>query len=643
MATHLTLTNWQCHEALEIVLRQPINLIVSSNMAGKTAIRDGIEFLIAGTGQLRGIATKKDLAFLSIRDGAKECTVELTVHGPDGEFEFQAVRSMNRTGAQTLTCGGKDGPREFGKLGDAQDYLWTLLKLTAEQLRGMLGAEALFVLHPNDRRKLVSSVLGELAIPELEIRTALENRGPREEDAVEFAKLVTTRGWRAAEEEAGRRRADAKGMAKAMGDPPAPVSHYRPPWREDLVNLSQIRAEDITTRLESYRQTVARQQQETAHDRGSLEERLRGLEGRQGELKRQLEELEQEPGNLSAAEEAERLARGRYEAAKNAQEEAAGKAAQLQVDVDWIEQGEPVKPDLCPVIVGRPKCPFTKPKLEAHLQKITAEQGQIRAQHTAALERLSDADEALGRMASAHSSTEREAARLRKIPDQIAGLDAELVGIDSEIEQASVQLADASDAKPADGSFLRTRIEQGEHMLDAKREFDRQTERAATYAETISGHEEDARRWDIIAQALKPDGIEGEFSDRFLSPMREALERFGKRFGGIRLDQEFNVELLWEGSWRRWQQLSESGRLRIGYAVQFAFAHLCRFPFLIIDQIDHLDGPGKRQLIETLRDVAPEFRSVLGLATLQRPKPSASPFEDVVSWHLDGGKLRRIN
>ena len=52
MAMHLRVENWMCHERLDVEFESPVALVVSRNMAGKSALRDAIEFAVAGTGQL---------------------------------------------------------------------------------------------------------------------------------------------------------------------------------------------------------------------------------------------------------------------------------------------------------------------------------------------------------------------------------------------------------------------------------------------------------------------------------------------------------------------------------------------------------------------------------------------------------------
>jgi hypothetical protein len=287
---------------------------------------------------------------------------------------------------------------------------------------------------------------------------------------------------------------------------------------------------------------------------------------------------------------------------------------------------------------------MTPKKLEAHVEAMNQRRDEIEAEIEKLEARIGNArglvDVAADRVEDAKAWLEFEKARR----DSIVALNERISAIEGEIERKSTELAEAQDAKEeaTDGRFVEERIRQGEMTLKAKQAFDRDRERAESYDIDIEAQTAKRDRFDAIAQALKPDQVEAVFASKLVAPVRESIEVFGKRFGGMRLDSEFNVEMFWDGKWRRWHQLSESGRLRIGYAVQFTFAKLCGFPLLVLDQIDHLDAEGKFILLETLRDISPHFRCVVGLATLSRPKPSPAPIENVLTWHLHGGELRRV-
>lgn len=653
MGMQLLLKNWMCHENVELEFESPVNLVVSQNMAGKTALRDAVEFAIAGTGLLRGISTKKDLALLSIRDDEPECSVELICEVPAErrhtlkflKDKFGVERTMNRAGVQKLRVLRGDGTVETKSLGDAQKMIWSALGLEWEQLRSALAAEALFVLPYAERRNLISSLAGDQGIDRNELVDLMMRRSIDQPDAEEFATFVQTTGWRPAQQTAERRRADEKARIKGLGEKAAPDPMFRPPWRKEPLDLRSFGVEDVEGRLKVLRDSLASQQVDTAHDRGAIEGRLKGLEEEQENVRREVEQLEEQgPVDVGEREKRVRLDQNTVDLAQQAQREAVDEINALEKEAGVAHHLDQLtRPDPCPVIPGGPKCPMTPAKLKAHEAALKDRDELIGHKLSAARDRVSSANERLKvDEAMLQDSRDKLAAETSR-RDALTSRATRLDSIEDAIERASAELADIPDEPaPDDGLFTRERVSQGEKTLAAKRAFDQAHEQAASYDSKKTRYEADRDRWDRVAQALKPEEVEAVFTERTLGPVRESLEKFGKKFGGIRLTSECSVELYWEGRWRRWQQLSESGRLRIGYAVQYAFARACGFPLLVIDQIDHLDREGKWALLETLRDVSPEFASVLGLATLQRKSTTPAPFQSVATYVLTGGVVARV-
>jgi hypothetical protein len=640
----LAVQNWMCHERLELEFASPVNLVVSQNMAGKTALRDAVEFAISGTGMLRGITTKKELALLSIRDDASECVVDLTVS--DGERElFHVERSMNRAGTQKLEVSYAGHEAQVEKLREAQEAIWNVLEMNEGQLRAVLAAESLFVLSPADRRTLIGSVMGGQGIEPEELLDQLTRRGIDQADAQEFGSMVISTGWRKAQETAEKRRAEAKAGLKALGTRSEPDYRFQPPWREEPLDLRSFDVSDVEGRLTIVREQLAKHQAGAARDLGAIEGQLKAKEAQQEDLRREVELLEADPDvDIGRREENHRLAQEGLKQAERAVRDQVDAIVALEKEAGVsVHQDQLSRPDPCPVIPGGPKCPMTPKKLEAHAAALKDRVELIGHKLDAARDSLGNANELVKVKESQLRTANEQLQAATHRRDRITGHTAALSTLEDEIERLCKELADAKDAPdPGDGAFLRNRVSQGEQTLEAKQRFDLEMGLASTHDERTKTYQADVGRWDRVAQALKPDQVEAVFTERAAGTVRESLERFGKRFGGIRLTSEMAVELYWEGRWRRYQQLSESGRLRIGYAVQYAFAVACGFPLLVLDQIDHLDQDGKWALLETLRDISPEFSSVLGLATLQREAPSAAPFENVATYYLHDGFVGRV-
>jgi DNA repair exonuclease SbcCD ATPase subunit len=637
----LSLTNWQCHRNLELDFAFPLEVFFADNMRGKSAIRDAIEFAIAGTGTLRGIATKKDLAKLSIHDDASECSVSLRLP------EIAIERSMKRSGVQELVfaeSGSETSRIAGGKLTETQARLWAALGITERQLRAVLDAHSLFVLAPNERRELVASVLGEVAIDEEELVSNFARRGISNKDASDVAKSILGSGWRATEQGAARRRADAKLMIEALGSPPAPDPIFKRPGGREPIDLRTMRREDVENRIETLRETQLKTQVGRAESRGAIEARLSKAEEEYREKVAEIESLGAAGVDVGAAEKLASEARVAEIEARAKLVEMNDAIENLVGEVETME-GTFVAPKHCPAIPGEPLCPMTPAKLRKHEETLAKRAKETRTKLDNLARALPPIEADVARLDEEKRSAVANLEAEKDKRAMLAAATATLSALESDVERDSKALADAKEEVESEGSFIAERISQGEAMLEAKRRFDEETERAETYEQTLADHVRDRDRWDLIATSLKPDAVEADFLVRFLDPLKQAIENFGERFGGMRVDGEFNVEWRYDGQWRRWQQLSESGRLRVGYAVQYAFAKLSGFPFLVLDQVDHLDPKGRRILVDVLRDLAPKFAVVRALATRNRAgKVISAPFDDVGTLLLDDdGGVRRVS
>jgi energy-coupling factor transporter ATP-binding protein EcfA2 len=92
---NLYVRNWCCwaHQAFEL---GPCSFVVGRNGSGKTSLRDALEFVLIGTGQLRGYRTKQELAAWAIRDDLSNCEVIFQTD------VLRLRRTMDRDGTQEL-------------------------------------------------------------------------------------------------------------------------------------------------------------------------------------------------------------------------------------------------------------------------------------------------------------------------------------------------------------------------------------------------------------------------------------------------------------------------------------------------------------------------------------------------------------
>jgi hypothetical protein len=175
-------------ESLNLHIQAPINVIIGENEAGKSSVRDAIQWCL--TGQARGLKTQQEQAAL-IRDGGKAAEVSLTF--ADG-----------RTGTRRKT---PKSPSTFSGPEDLGLTIWP----------GILCDPFTFLDWPEaQRRELLFQVIPGLNPAAAEIAKRLFVLCD-EEDSVPFRKLTldlgeiaATKGFKAAETEAITKRREAK-------------------------------------------------------------------------------------------------------------------------------------------------------------------------------------------------------------------------------------------------------------------------------------------------------------------------------------------------------------------------------------------------------------------------------------------------
>jgi hypothetical protein len=278
--------NWMSWAEVTLDLGEPCSFLVGRNGSGKTAVRDAVEFCYLGTGRLRGVATKKELAVVAIREGFDSCEVTVEAAGvrirremdADGSQEawrsvWEQRRLVDRTDRDRPPLHAEGWSNEEplslkrdqgNPFGDCPDDL----------LRCMLEPTHFFDLEPQRRQEVLVQATSQEQV-EMEVAlTALAKAIPSGqavgverpdigalEDA---ARWVAEQGFRGAEEAAGERRREAGRERDAVALPmqpdpemqlegfDAPVDLSARPLEEHQAKLAKLRAGHVeAVRLES--------------------------------------------------------------------------------------------------------------------------------------------------------------------------------------------------------------------------------------------------------------------------------------------------------------------------------------------------------------------------------------------------------
>ncbi len=634
MTTTLRLQNFKIHRDLTLELRtsDPVDLLLGRNGQGKSAIVDAIEFVLRGTGKLAGIHQKGDLGLLAVHDDATFCEVELLLDSGTG-----VTRKMKRNGASSIVIHQVDGPVIEGKLTDQQERLEDLFGFDDAKLTAVLDARRVLDGDTNQRRAVLFGATGAKAT-QAEIVKAFADLGLEGGDVLEAAQSVVSNGWRDAERIAGEKRA-AKGRERTGLTQPEPQRFFLPSGGKDEVDLNVWTLEKLAETKAAAEGALTKAIAAEGANVGAAEEALRAKTAERERAVDELEVLEAQAGATSET------MRSVLEDARREQVEANEGVEACRADVDKIEAAgglgnQPIeKPKICPVIAGGPECPMTGKRLDTHRRAVSKGATERRAALSVANSELTLVKTRADTADQAVETAEQTLTAERERHGHIGRVNDRIERLDFEIEDAEKHLAGVKELSEQSGDpdFLRRRIARSVEIIEARKRYEVDVDAALTFEADIAELNEKHRRADAIAQALKPTGIESALLKQLIGPFEAKLAEVGKHLGSIRVTGDLELELEWLGTWRRYQQLSESTRERLAIAVQHAIASLAGFPILIIDRVDHLDAAGKSALLKALVDVSGNYQAVLALATCQKRPPTPAKLAGVATWFTEGG------
>lgn len=629
--------NWKCHADVVLDLSANVDLVLGINGAGKSALLDAVEFALEGTGKLAGIHTKGDLGLLAITDDADECFVHLAFEG--GIRAWGVSRTMDRAGKQTIRLHKAGELPIEGKMRAQESLLREMLGVDEAAVRAVLDARVLLEGPENDRRAILFGATGHAAT-ETQIVACFAKLDLEGADARQAAQDVVRVGWRPAQELAGERRA-TKGRELSAMIEPIPLHEFRPGTLErgaEPMDLRRWPMADLERRRTANQQALASAIRGEGLDLGKAEEalRLKQDEQKRTEGERDLlveqakaeegwQDLGMRQGALTHAVTELNEAQLGFDACDE-QRQKLGDEAAIVVE----------KPEICPAIPGGFECPATAARLAKHCTKLEAGEADRVESIATADEQLSLADtrlaHAMTKNADAQTLVDAESSRIQSLGranDRLDAIDGELTTLEATVTEANEQESSSTQV-----AFHQARLDSAIESIEARKRFDEATAALETFEADQATAIEARERAVQIADALKPTGIESTLLADLVGPLQEKLDEVARFIGPMRITTALDIELHWQGRWKRYQQLSESMRERVAMAVQHAIASLASFPMLIIDRIDHLDPAGKAACMQALSHVSPSYQAVLAMATMQSETPTPAKADGVATWFL---------
>lgn len=633
MTLRLCLTSWLNHADLDLETRQPVTIIAGPNASGKSAILHGLEFNLLGTGKLRGIKTKQDLAFLSIHDDARSTGVWLEIP----QIPLVISRTMDRNAGQSVMV----GPTTYDvSKGDAK--IRTVLGLEPEQLRAALEADHLLLGDEAKRQRVLIAAAGAEGGRE-EVATALEETGLAGEDIGRLMEQAIGDSFLDAQKTAETERA-AQTRRLREDAIEAPEPRFHPPWSSREIRLDQVTMETLRQREASLQSMLGTSEREAGASRARLEVDLENAKRLQETLVCEGEQLAERQEILESADALLAEARTVYDALDTESKELQAELVKHRDEAQRIASGEVEKPELCPAIPGGPRCPMSKAKLDAHRKQLEGRADELAELITADSDHLPELLAGLERGRQGLQIAQDDADELAAGKKRGPKLHEELDAAEDAVAKALMALNAAPEKEQDESSspeFVRGRLENLRRLITQKTRFETNVAAAASDAQHRRQAEEQRAAWDRAAKLLAPDGIPSRLFASRASNLQAYIDEFG--IAPIRLTPAVELEAKIDARWRRRAQLSESWQLRLSMAASHMLARAALFPVLILDRFDHLDPEGRIAVLGGARCVAKHYPGgVLIFATGQHKKPEPTGLEDVEMLWLHDGGLERI-
>jgi len=577
-------------------LQAPINIIAGANEAGKSSIRDAIQWCL--TGQARGLKTHEQQAYL-IREGAKAAEVTITL--ADGQAIVR--KKTPKTPASII------GP------------------VPDDQIMASIICDPLtFLSLPDDkRREILFQLIPGLnpdpgKIKEIFIGQMLKAHGsvyecPDPEGFHNLALMAASQGFKAAETEAITRRRIAK---RARDEAKVEDPEARAIIGDREFVLPDIKQADVEAGLSALRV----ERDKLLQKRGKVEAQTD-----------KVPEMEQELGAL-VSNPVEPPDPSEIDEWQSALEINRPILDDLQKQVDGLASGKAPRfyPGNCPAF-------------SEHLEVPCPSNGQVaikgmEAPDPAKVKKLKDDMQDQQQQVVRLETGLKEAQAKQTAYADYTKKRQELADKIAKFKEHREQTT-ATAHLDEEIALLDARMKVGYDLLDAVREFWRQKEAAEAAQAKITEAEKEIVLYDSLAKALAPDGIPSQL-------IAEALEPFNKRLymASSYLFPEYeDCPLVLTQDLEVYRQspyacLSKSARYRAGICFQYVLATLAGARLLMIDEADILDPVNRAQLIDFLLAVRQDFDTILVFATSNEAQPSQVP--EIQVWWLEEGKIAPV-
>lgn len=584
---------------VDIALTQPVTLISGMNGAGKSSLRDAIR--LALTADLCRISKKGEAAAL-ISEGATAARV--FVQTSDRDFEV----AISKAGKITDSAAGTEPHPALPFVLDASRFARLSDTERRAMLFGLLGIET--------SHKAIAERLARKGLDEKKIASVLP---------------ILRAGFAAGEKHAKDETSQARGAWKAVtgetyGDKKADG------WQPQLVEVAGdpvAKAENAEANIRALDEQIASMQREIGAAHGK-QQAAQHHAAKIERLRDQVAMIDRIKARLKTAEENVASCREQLASVGGEDPKAPGNyllRGLASVTAEFVAEAE----DSAEVIQLSPQTEALLTRARAHLSEYRKLHGDPNAEPAD----QGRADEIRRGLATAESG----AANARRDLAAAEAAAAELV----ELEKAK------PDAPPVVGDIeeqLRALQQRRAYwQADARKyhEAAGAAERRSKQIADAARHHQDVQQWSAIADALSPNGIQGEMIAEALDPLNKLLAEHAAlaQWQPVRIGADKGIT----AGGREYRLCSESEKWRADALLAVAVAVLSGLRFAVLDRMDVLDATGREDALYWLSDIAEasQIDSVIVLATLKAAPPAAALPPHVASYWLERGTLIESN
>lgn len=580
----LYVSNFLGTASVDLQLSAPVQLFAGRNGAGKSSLRDAIA--LALTADLGRVSLKKDAPQL-IHTGADGACCEVTT--ADGD-----------TYSVTISAAGKIADSMKGREPEPT-------------MAYVLDAQRFSRLDATDRRAFLYGLMG-VKIDQADIAKRLKTKGADDAKVQRVLPLLRS-GFDAAAKQAKANATEAKGAWRALtGETYGSAKAAN--WRAAVPHYDAGAAKDAATELQHCEVAIGQWQQQVgklqaqAQRRAGLREKLPALREHACKLQRIQDKLMADESGLAEWE--QRLQATTAEAGQ-------GKRMGLVHDL-----AEALHAAVAAGIIDHDGEPELARKALAAYED---EHGKIGvAGNPEAQAKLPEVRKSRDLMASAVANGKRDLTDAELAKSTAQDIEAELAEeFDEEglgAAQTQIQTLKATQAEL---------VKKADTFKTIKAQADAADKKTAE----AEKHAADVAAWDLIGDALSPDGIPAEILAEALSPINDRLNQTAADTGWARVCISPEMSITADG--RDYRLLSESEQWRADAVLAESIAHLSGVKLLVLDRFDVLDAEGRQALLgwlHTLADLG-EVDTVFLFGTL-KAAPAGLPSTIATHWIENG-------